>query len=74
MIQIIGEAASRLGNECRDAIDLPWPQIVGMRNFVAHGYFDLDEAIIWRTAVEDVPMLASAIDTFLDREESEELS
>jgi hypothetical protein len=33
-----------------------------------HGYFDIDEVVVWRTATTDVPLLALALETFFDRE------
>ena len=41
-IEIIGEAASRLSDQVRDANpDVPWRSMIGMRNVLAHGYFDI---------------------------------
>ena len=37
-IEIIGEAASRLSDEVREANpDIPWRSMIGMRNVLAHG-------------------------------------
>jgi uncharacterized protein with HEPN domain len=69
MIEIIGEAAGHVSAETRALIPLPWVEIVAMRNRLAHGYFDMNEVVIWRTATLDVPALAHAIDTFLERQE-----
>jgi uncharacterized protein with HEPN domain len=39
LLEIIGEAANRISEAGRSGIpDLPWPQIVGLRNRVIHGY------------------------------------
>jgi uncharacterized protein with HEPN domain len=69
MIEIIGEAAGHVSPETRAQLPLPWVQIVAMRNRVAHGYFEINEVIVWRTATLEVPVLAYAIDAFLEREE-----
>jgi uncharacterized protein with HEPN domain len=69
MIEIIGEAAGRISAETRALLPLPWAQIVAMRNRVAHGYFEINEVIVWRTATVEVPAIAHAIDTFLERGE-----
>jgi len=42
-IEIIGEAASKIGPEARTAHpEIPWIDIVGMRNRLIHAYFDID--------------------------------
>ena len=34
---------------------LPWKQMRGMRNRMAHGYFDIDLDIVWETVQNDLP-------------------
>jgi uncharacterized protein with HEPN domain len=42
-LEIIGEAAGQVDPQIRDAYpDIPWRQIIGMRNIVIHRYFDTD--------------------------------
>lgn len=54
-LQVIGEAAAHLSEECRAAIpSVPWPKIRGMRNILAHEYFDTDPALVWKTVDEDL--------------------
>jgi uncharacterized protein with HEPN domain len=49
-IEIIGEAASRVEAASRLTItDLPWPDIIGMRNRLIHAYFDVDLALVCET-------------------------
>lgn len=33
-----------------DEDQLPWPQVIGLRNRIAHEYFNIDFGIIWKTA------------------------
>jgi len=68
MLEIIGEAAAHVSAGTRAVLPLPWLESVAARNRLAHGYFDIDAVIIWRTATEDVPLLAQALETFFDRE------
>ena len=68
MLEIIGEAAARVSADTRVILPLPWLESVATRNRLAHGYFDIDEVVVWRTATEDVPQLAHALETFFDRE------
>jgi uncharacterized protein with HEPN domain len=61
LIQMLGEAASRTSAAFREAHpELPWAQMVGMRNRIVHGYDHVDPDIVWRVATEDVePVLAA---------------
>ena len=46
--ELIGEAATRLPDELRDAWpDVPWRQIISMRNWLIHGYDGIDSDILW---------------------------
>ncbi len=52
-ILIIGEAATQIINEYPDFVerhpDIPWREMRGIRNRMAHGYYELDMSIIWDT-------------------------
>jgi len=57
-IEIIGEATKRLSNEIREKYaDIPWKDIVGMRNKLIHNYFGVDVDAIWDTVKKDIPVL-----------------
>lgn len=57
-IEIIGEAASRVSAAIKEEFSsIPWNDIIGMRNRLIHGYFDVDINIIWETLEKDLPML-----------------
>jgi uncharacterized protein with HEPN domain len=61
-IEILGEAAGKVSEETRLLIDtVPWSHIVGMRNRLIHGYFDVDAEIVWKTVSEELPALASQL-------------
>jgi uncharacterized protein with HEPN domain len=57
----IGEAASRIVSEHKDFAaahpEIPWAQMRGMRNRMAHGYFDIDLSIVWHTVQSSLPEL-----------------
>jgi uncharacterized protein with HEPN domain len=47
-LQIVGEAAAKLGRRFHeDHPELPWAQIVGMRNVLVHDYFGVDLEEVW---------------------------
>lgn len=57
-IEIFGEAASKISAETRNAnSNIPWQAIVGMRNRLAHAYFDIDADILWVAASQEIPAL-----------------
>lgn len=52
-LMTIGEAAARIANDHKEFAaahpEIPWAQMRGMRNRMAHGYFDIDLNIVWET-------------------------
>lgn len=65
-IEIIGEAAARLSDETRGTIaDIPWADVIGMRNRLVHVYFDIDLERLWDTVQQDLPQLAAELDKHL---------
>jgi uncharacterized protein with HEPN domain len=67
-LQIIGEAARALPEDVRAlAPEIEWPKIVGMRNVLVHGYFDIDTEIVWAAASWDALLLKPRIEQLLQR-------
>jgi uncharacterized protein with HEPN domain len=52
-ITVIGETATRVLADFPDFAaqhpEIPWTSIRGMRNRIAHGYFSIDQTIVWDT-------------------------
>ena len=66
-IEIIGEAASRVSSEAQEACpQLPWVDIIGMRNRLIHAYFDVNLDLVWETVQQDLPFLIAEIQQILD--------
>ena len=65
-LEIIGEAASKVSTVTRDThAGIPWQDIVGMRNRLIHGYFDIDLERVWDTVTGDVPELVTLLEQAL---------
>jgi len=65
-IEIVGEAATYVSSATRDMLPrIPWPHVVGMRNRLIHGYFDVDLDRVWDTVVDDLPSLMQELRTAL---------
>ena len=70
-IVIIGEAANHLPFDIRSRLsDVPWGDIIGMRNRLVHTYFQIDTTIVWNTATIYVPPLASRLQAHLTSPQS----
>ena len=68
-ITIIGEAASRISPEIREKYpSIPWRNIVGMRNAIVHGYFDVDWDEVWAVVERDLEPLRNSIEAMLKAE------
>jgi len=69
-LQVIGEAVKRLPEDFRNRHpDLPWREIAGMRDVVAHAYFALDLDILWDAVQNDVPTLLVRVQQMIREEE-----
>ena len=66
LLEIIGEAANRMPEEeqTRHA-EIPWPQIVSLRNRLIHGYDSVDFVILWQIVTEDLPPLVISLETIV---------
>lgn len=62
LLEIVGEAAARLSAETRDSNpQIPWPDIIGLRNRLIHGYEIVDFDILWDIVHDDLPALVSQL-------------
>ena len=68
-IEIIGEAAKNLPKEFAENYnDIPWKDIVGMRDKIIHQYFNIDSNIIWDVLEIDLPELKQKIKKILKKQ------
>jgi uncharacterized protein with HEPN domain len=62
---IIGEAATKLLQEHEDFTshhaDIPWRNMKGMRNRIAHGYFEINLDVVWDTVQTALPELLKSL-------------
>lgn len=64
--EIIGEASRRISDEIQsDFPDLPWGEMIGMRNIMIHEYDDVDIGIVWKTVKSDLPRLIEVMKEIL---------
>lgn len=68
-LEIIGEAARHVPAEVRaQHPDIPWTEMLTMRNIVIHEYHGVNLTIIWQTVKEDLPPLVSPLKRILKEE------
>ena len=66
LLEIIGEAASRVPPESQSRFrELPWNEMVGMRNRIIHGYDTVDYDRVWSTVPDDLPALIQLLEKAL---------
>ena len=65
---VIGEAAAQISEELRrDAPEIPWTRVVGLRNLVAHEYFRVDLEVIETIIAEQLEQLEESAKRLLNR-------
>ncbi len=65
-LQIIGEASARLSAGMRDSHpEVPWSDVIGMRNALVHHYFGIDIEEVWDTATKYLPAFKRRIQAML---------
>lgn len=63
---IIGEAANRVSEELKQASSqVPWRQIIGLRNVLIHEYFGVDDKSIWDIITVNLPVLKGSLEHVL---------
>ena len=61
-IEIIGEAVKNLPDDFKKRHkEIPWKDIAGMRDRIAHFYFGIDYNLVWDTIEKDIPELKKKI-------------
>ena len=76
LIQAIGEGIKKIDKYTEGKIwvyrpEIPWKRVMGMRNRISHGYFDLDTSYIDDIIKNDLSPLLSAIDFYINMTSSD---
>jgi len=65
-LEIIGEAVKRLLPDLRDRCpQVPWKEIAGTRDRLAHGYDVIEHEVLWDAVQNDGPILLEVADRML---------
>ena len=67
-VQTIGEAANAVSDATRrNHPEVPWRQVIDMRNLLAHSYRYVSPSIVWQVVVRDLPVLQAQIRRVLEQ-------
>lgn len=71
LIEAIGEGVNKIHRITEKQLlpkrdDIPWEDIIGLRNHIAHGYFDIDGDIVFSVVKEDLLSLLEAVRFFIN--------
>ena len=71
LIQAIGEEFKKIDKYTESKLlplrpEIPWKQVKGMRDFIAHGYFDINIDMVEDVIKNDLKPLELAVDFFID--------
>lgn len=71
LIQAIGEVFKKIDKYTESKLlplrpEIPWKQVKGMRDFIAHGYFDINIDMVEDVIKNDLKPLEQAVDFFID--------
>lgn len=65
-VQLFGEAAKNIPESVRAQMpEIPWRELIGMRNRLVHGYFGINNDILWRVISVETPKLLIALEHIL---------
>lgn len=65
-IEIIGEAIRHLPSDLKkEKADVPWQDIMDMRNKIIHEYFGVDLELVWEVVKKEVPTLKDQVNEIL---------
>ena len=72
LLEVIGEAANRIPKEEQSHHpQIPWSQIVSLRNRLIHGYDSVDFDILWQIVSQDLPPLIALLEQTVPPQESD---
>ena len=71
LIEAIGEGIHQIdditeGKLFPERPEIPWEDVIGIRNHIAHGYFDIDGEVVYGVIKQDLDPLLEAVEYFLD--------
>ena len=71
LIEAIGESVKKIDRKTDGLLlplrpEIPWKLVMGMRDHIAHGYFDIDADVVFLTIKKPLPPLQDAVRFFIE--------
>lgn len=71
LIEAIGESIKKIDRNTNGSLlalrpEIPWKRVMGMRDHIAHGYFDIDAELVLQTVKNNLDPLLNAVRFFID--------
>ncbi len=72
LIEAIGEGIKQVDKATEGKLlierpEIPWKDVIGIRNHIAHGYFDIDGEMVLDVVKNDLDSLLAAIEFFINK-------
>ena len=70
IIEAIGESIKKIDKRTNGELlplrsEIPWKRVMGMRDHIAHGYFDIDAEVVFQTVKKNLSPLLDAVRFFI---------
>jgi uncharacterized protein with HEPN domain len=66
LLEIVGEAASQVTDDFQKQYpEIPWAQMIGMRNRLVHAYFEINLDVVWATITHNLPSLVHHLESLI---------
>jgi uncharacterized protein with HEPN domain len=70
--EIMGEAVKHLPDDLKsDHPEIPWARMTAVRNYIAHGYFSVDDVILFETIRQELQPLLPQLEAILHKHNQE---
>ena len=71
LIEAIGEGIHQIDDMTEGKLfperpEIPWEDVIGIRNHIAHGYFDIDGEVVYGVIKQDLDPLLEAVEYFVE--------
>ena len=75
IIEAIGESIKKIDKKTNGELlvlrtEIPWKRVMGMRDHIAHGYFDIDAEVVFQTIKNNISPLLDAVRFFISHLEN----
>jgi uncharacterized protein with HEPN domain len=68
LLETIGEATGGVSEDLRSKHpEIPWQQMIGMRNRLIHAYFEVNKDLVWKTVIAELPSLIKQVHRLIQK-------